>query len=464
MAGINYRKNLQHFGQRLGLNDFLDWWFGELSALLRQLLPGTSRPALERQVLVKISGSLVIFFRVVHGKAAEVGRLDMASLEATGQKYAFQSELNRVAPQKSEIALYLAQEQVLCKKLSLPLAAEENLRQVITFEMDRHTPFNPGQVYFDYRIVQRDKQLDIALAVAPRDTINEPLRQLAAWGAQTVAVRVAGDAENDTPWNLLPGELRQNSRGARLPRLNSALAIGLAALLCAALALPVWQKRETVLALYPQVSKAHEQAEAAENLRRQLEALLAEYNYLLDKKRESPPVVAVLEDVTRLLPDDTWVQQFDLKGKEMRIHGETASSSKLAGLFEQAKTLHDASFRAPLTKGQGANSERFQLAAETRPLPRAETESHPIPPASPAAQPQQLPQPPQPAAPPTPNQATAPDSAGASAAQKKAKDDKPSALLEAIKPKAIKPAPQPAAAKTGIEPGAAPTAHAEKRP
>lgn len=456
MAGINYRKNLQRLVQRLGLNDFLDWWFGELSALLRQLLPGTSRPALERQVLVKISGSLVIFSRVVHGKAAEVGRLDMASLEATGQKYAFQSELNRVAPQKSEIALYLAQEQVLCKKLSLPLAAEENLRQVIAFEMDRHTPFNPGQVYFDYRIVQRDKQLDIALAVAPRDTINEPLRQLAAWGAQTVAVRVAGDAENDTPWNLLPGELRQNSRGARLPRLNSALAVGLAALLCAALALPVWQKRETVLALHPQVSKAHEQAEAAENLRRQLEALLAEYNYLLDKKRESPPVVAVLEDVTRLLPDDTWVQQFDLKGKEMRIHGETASSSKLAGLFEQAKTLHDASFRAPLTKGQGANSERFQLAAETRPLPRAETESPPHTPVSPAAQPQQLPQP---VAPPAPNQAAAPDSAGAAAAQKKTKDDKPSALLEAIKP-----APPPAAAKTGVEPGAAPTARAEKRP
>ena len=461
MAGINYRENLRHFGQRLGLNDFFDWWLGELSALLRQLLPGTSQPALARQVLVKISGSLVIFFRVVHGKAAEVGRLDMASLEATGQKHAFQSEFNRVAPQKSEIALYLAQEQVLCKKLSLPLAAEENLRQVIAFEMDRHTPFNPGQVYFDYRIVRRDKQLDIALAVAPRDTINEPLRQLAAWGAQTVAVRVAGDAENDTPWNLLPGELRQNSMGARLPRLNSALAVGLAALLCAALALPVWQKRETVLALHPQVSKAHEQAEAAENLRRQLEALLAEYNYLLDKKRESPPVVAVLEDVTRLLPDDTWVQQFDLKGKEMRIHGETSSSSKLAGLFEQAKTLHDASFRAPLTKGQGANSERFQLAAETRPLPRAETESPPHTSVSPAAQPQQLPQP---VAPPAPNQAAAPDSAGAAAAQKKTKDDKLPALLEAIKPKAIKPAPQPAAAKTGIEPGAAPAAHAEKRP
>lgn len=451
MAEIDYRKSLQHFGQRLGLGNFLDWWLGELSSVLRQILPGASKPAMERWVLVKISGSLVTFFRVVHGKAAEVGRLDMASLDATGQKQAFQYEFNRVSPQQGEIALYLPQEQVLCKKLSLPLAAEENLRQVIAFEMDRHTPFYAGQVYFDYRLAQHAEQLEIALAVAPREAIDEPLRQLAAWGARAAAVLVAGDATHDAPWNLLPDGLRQNSKGARQPRLNTALTAGVAVLLCAALALPIWQKRETALALHPLLEKAREQAEAAENLRLQLEALMAEYNYLLDKKRESPPVVAVLEDVTRILPDDTWVQQFELKGKEMRIHGETASSSKLAGLFEQAQTLHDASFRAPLTKGQGTNSERFQLAAETRPLPRAETEPQSPPPVQPPQQPA--------VAQPVPG--TAADSGGTSApaTHEKGKSGKQPAMPEAIK--ADSP---PAAAKTVAEPGSAPPASTERQP
>ena len=419
--------------------------------MFRQMLPGVFKTSMERKVLIKISGSLVTFLRVVHEKAAEVGRLDMASLDAVGQKQAFQSEFNRVAPQKGDAVLYLSQEHVLCKKLNLPLAAEENLRQVIAFEMDRHTPFHAGQVYFDYRFVHRGEQLEISLAVAPRNAIDETLRQLAIWGAQAVAVLVEGDATNDAPWSLLPDGLLQKSKGARLPRLNTALTAGAVMLLCVALALPIWQKRETVLALRPQLDNARKQAEAAEDLRRQLEAMMANYNYLLNKKRESPPVVAVLEDVTRILPDDTWVQQFDLKGNEVIIQGETATSSTLVGLFEQAKTLHNASFRAPLTKGLGVNSERFQLAVETRPLPRAETEPQPILPVQPPQQP--------PVTQPEQGLAVVPEVTGAPAAQGKGKADKQPAAPEAIK--ADNP---PATKKTEVKPGSAPSARTERQP
>lgn len=374
MAGAHYTNSLQRMSQRLGLGRFLDWWLGELSAMVPRMLSGASRATMERLVLVEFGGSHITFFRVAAGKTAEAGRLDMASLDAAGQKRAFHSEFNKIARQKDEIALCLAPEQVLRKKLFLPLAAEENLHQVIAFEMDRHTPFKAEQVYFDYRFARRDKQLEIVLTVTPRAAIDEPLRLLAAWGTQVTAVLVSDEVAGGASCNLLPAGLRQKGSDTRLSSLNAALATGAFVLLCAALALPIWQKREILQELLPLTDSSHHQALEAENLRHQVEVLMAEYNYLLDKKRESPPVVAVLDDVTRALPDDTWVQQFDLKGKEMQIQGETASSSKLVGLFEQTKTLHDASFRAPLTKDQSRNIERFQLAAETRPLPRPETE------------------------------------------------------------------------------------------
>lgn len=455
MAATDYRKSLQRLSQRIGLDRLLDWWLSELSAMASSVLSGASRATMERRVLVEISGAQVTFSRVATGDVVKAGQLDMTSLDAAGQKLAFQSELNKIVRQKAEIALCLEPGQALRKKLSLPLAAEENLRQVVAFEMDRHTPFKADQVYFDYRFARGDKQLEVSLVVAPRVVVDERLSQLAAWGAQVTAVRVADDVTDAAPWNLLPTERRQKDRNTWFSRRNIALASGAVVLFCAALALPIWQKREIVLALHLPLDKARQQAAVAEGLRHQLEAQLAEYNYLLDKKRELPPVVAVLEDVTHVLPDDTWVQQFDLKSKEMMIQGETASSSKLAGLFEQAKTLHNANFRAPLTKGQGVNSERFQLAAETRPLPRSETE----PQAKPLAQ--------SVATPPASGQLAAPDekatASGAAVAPALPEKDNAGKLPSAT-PETAKANVNPAETKVGIKPNPVPAASKGSRP
>ena len=67
--------------------------------------------------------------------------------------------------------LELPAERVLQRTVDLPLAAAENLREVLGFEMDRHTPFKAEDVAFDYHIVSTDRQtkrLLVDLTVAPR--------------------------------------------------------------------------------------------------------------------------------------------------------------------------------------------------------------------------------------------------------------------------------------------------------
>jgi general secretion pathway protein L len=88
---------------------------------------------------------------------------------------------------------------------------------------------------------------------------------------------------------------------------------------------------------------------------------------VLEKRQKTPAVIQVLEELTRVLPDDTWVQTLDIKGKELQIQGETASSVRLIGLFEQSSVFKDSSFRSPLTKGQVSGTERYQLALQIRP-------------------------------------------------------------------------------------------------
>ncbi|HXJ79648.1 MAG TPA: PilN domain-containing protein, partial [Candidatus Methylomirabilis sp.] len=85
------------------------------------------------------------------------------------------------------------------------------------------------------------------------------------------------------------------------------------------------------------------------------------------------------EELTRLLPDNTWVQQFDVKNvgkvREVQISGETASSSKLIEILEGSTLLQNAAFRGTVTRGQTQGTERFLIAAEVRPRPQPETKS-----------------------------------------------------------------------------------------
>src|SRR4029453_4673416 len=60
---------------------------------------------------------------------------------------------------------------VLPRNLVLPAAVEENFRQALAYDLDRHTPFKAEELYFDAAIVDRDavrSTLTMHLAAARR--------------------------------------------------------------------------------------------------------------------------------------------------------------------------------------------------------------------------------------------------------------------------------------------------------
>jgi general secretion pathway protein L len=147
-------------------------------------------------------------------------------------------------------------------------------------------------------------------------------------------------------------------------------------LLLVALLLPAWQKREAIVGMHPQIAKSKQEAESSDAIARTLEREVADYNFLLGK-RHAPSALAYLEDVSRLLPDNTWVQQFELrtagKGREVQITGETASASKLIEILEQSTLLQNSTPRGSVTRGSQPGTERFMIVAETRPRPMPES-------------------------------------------------------------------------------------------
>ena len=145
----------------------------------------------------------------------------------------------------------------------------------------------------------------------------------------------------------------------------------------AAVVVPLVQKRQYAIALLAANADAAQEAHAADAVRQQLDSMQNDYNYILAKKYTYPSMVHLLDEVTRVLPDDTWLTQFEMKSsgrgkdaqRDVYLRGETADAGKLIALLEDSQLVEQAAPRSPTTKIQGASGEVFDLSARLRALP-----------------------------------------------------------------------------------------------
>jgi len=474
---------MRNVAQRLGLRTFWQWWTGHLVPLM----PAGSRNAMRRRRLRPmlaldtdaatlwapgmIDGTLGFkeTARIpLSGDPAAVVMAGRAAIDALPQV----AYGGAVAEAKVVVALPAGQ--VLRKTLTLPAAVEENLEQALAYDLDRHTPFKPDEVYFDAVVVGRDPQkneIRVDWAAALKTVVEQACRRAESWGAHVVGVTPESPtgpaAVSGTTLNLLPASLRPDTSGWRRPEIWIPLVL-IAAVALVATVLPVWQKRGYAIALMQQAAQGRVQADASDALRGQLELLTGDYNFALQRKYAFPAAVQVVEDVTKLLPDDTWLTQLEVKttarGKDPRreilLRGESGNAGRLVSSLEESKLFEQAAPRSPTTKIQPGPGEVFDLSAQLKPLPPPQPVQVARAPGTEAAQPAvpsaPPPAPPVPAAPTTAAPATPAPAAPAAAPSTTPAPAVPSAAPGAGAARPDRPGDTPAAAPGAGPPGRPP--------
>ena len=412
-------------GARAGFADFLRWWSAELAPVI----PRTARAAVRRRrlrpVLAFDGDEATLWQPVARGgelalePVAQVPlAAETASVAAAGRAALDRVRRTAAAPR---IIVALPGRQMLRRMLRLPGALEENLKQALTYDLDRHTPFKADELYFDAAVVGRDAtrgEIHVDLAATRRTVVDLALQHARSWGAEVVAVSPdPPSAAGNSRLNLMPAEGRPARSGWRRWEIWTPAAL-LVVLAATAIALPLWQKREHAIALHKDVDAARGQAAVSDALRTNLERLAGDYNFALERKFAFPPALQVLDEVTKLLPDDTWLTQMELKTtarskepqRELLLRGESGNAGRLITLFEESKVFTQAAPRSPTTKIQPGPGEIFDLVAQLKPLPppppvnlAAAPPATAIAPASSAPSPTPVPPPPA-----QPNQAVKP--------------------------------------------------------
>lgn len=351
-------------------NQFLAWWLGELVACV----PAPLRNAFNRtqQMLVVRMTADGAEFR--HGKGdtwRELGRADPSAADPHTVTAHVASLLRSIKPGAVSVTLLLPRPLILRHLVNLPLAAAENLREVLSFEMDRHTPFKAEQVYFDYRLVDTDteaKRIGVDLAAVPRSVADPVIAMLAAWNLSPHKV---GFAEDDAggggaPFNLLPAAPAE-TRGTSWQWATRALLLAVVALLAAAIYLPVAEQSRVLAAVEDSLAQARIEATEADRLKKTLASMVQRNRFLIDRKSARLTVTELLHEVTRLLPDDTWIIRARLQGDKLTLSGYSATASALIASLEGSDGLAQVRFSSPVTLDRRVGVERFDLSAVVLP-------------------------------------------------------------------------------------------------
>jgi len=354
------------------LAGFMRWWGGELYGLIPE--SWRQRLAAPRPELWLLADAEDLSLQVWRGGARPEAVDTLGSAEdlvALRQRWqAHQANFDDGPP---EVSLLLPPDLVLDASVDLPLAVESNLAQAVSYQFDQLTPFRADQVWHDFRVLDREVEngrLRLDLRLIPRARLEALVERLDAIGIRPHIVDAISADNGAEParsgFNLLPPE-RQRVHVNRRARLNWALSLTAVVILALVMGLSIQLRVNGVEQLRAEADSMRNQAESVMALQRELDDALDAANFLADHRRGQPVVMHVLDELTRVLPNDLWLQQVQIRDGEMIVQGSGNGSQRLVELINGSTLFSDTEIRGAVRIDPNTGQERFSAAATITP-------------------------------------------------------------------------------------------------
>lgn len=344
------------------LPGFLRWWAGELATLV----PARWRASFaggQRWYIVERQGEAWVLRRV--GETAPLCAAPDDLLPETAAATLAQA-LAEADPADRRIALVLPAERVLRRRLVLPAAARDNLRQVVGYDIDRQTPFRADDIHYGVRQLDGspgEGRVAVELAATPRATLDPWLDALSTLGIRPDRVDVADHAGLGGV-DLLP-PARRPRRADRQRLLNIGLAVLIVILAITGMALWVHNRAVALDTMRAEVEALRGDAQQVKALRQRLTESAGASGFLVRHRLESPTVLPVLAELTTRLPDDTWLERFTLNANgQIGFQGQSPQAARLIDALKGATHISEPSFQGTIQTDPTSGKERFYMQAK----------------------------------------------------------------------------------------------------
>jgi len=330
-----------------GVEGLLAWWRRQIGGLLpgwagrrfaaRDAIiidvwsasrdPNAAAPA-TGQILVRRSGRISI-----------AGPLDLS-----------RSTIARAA--SDTVILRLPEQLILRREMTLPIAAERDLRSIIHSQMDRLTPFDASEVFWGASQPRRgETRLRLTLHVVQRSQIAWLLGRLAGIGLEPSVLEDAADG-------ITLARLGNRRKPLKNPRATARLGIR-AALVLGCLLVPLISQQRRLQA-------TEQRLEILLPVQRQimqLQARIADQTAVqrVISQTQQDTALRTLARLSAALPDGTWLSDVAVSGDRVTFDGQSSDAAQLIVALTATPGLQNVSFIEPVTRAPGGGADVFSI-------------------------------------------------------------------------------------------------------
>ena len=336
---------------------FLRWWWKGLAEIMP---PVFLKYCSERgdKLHLDISSDQVRVWKARNGETSDHIEIPMDSVEEF-EDY----QVADFKPTYTTLEMKVSPELGLAKEIELPLAARENLRQALAYEMHRFTPFSSDDVYYDYRIVgTTDHLIRVYLAVVPKRLVGKVTQWLSGWDLRFVPRFASLDPKNASEDKIVFRFRESKYRFWHMRKASAFFLVANVILATSVIALPLILEQNHLDRLHARLDQLRGGLEQYNITYGRTEDLKVQRDFLASQIAARVSVLQLLEILTDQLPDDTWVIQLELREGVLHLQGYSSKATALVGILEASSMFDNPQFSSPVIRDEAMGKDRFHLS------------------------------------------------------------------------------------------------------
>lgn len=337
------------------LERLLSWWRAELEGAW---VDWSARNGGRGQILC--THDELVLSRKLSSGSVTLARMPRSATPA-GLPELIRTVLGQNAAAFRTLEIVLPAEAVLRRRAHFPAAVGRRLREAVGFQLERLMPLKATLVYFGCTVISQQetcRRLLVEIVEARRILVDEMANSALAAGVRRVSLVCASATVEGRAIALL--DRSGPNAASNLTPVDRWLGWSVIALALAFAILSLVQYHAENAHLATRVQALKVRATAADNLRDTLQTRVDRIHFLAGRVN-GPDAAAVLAELTRLLPTDAWVFQFQAEGDQLHIAGFAKDASALSAELSKSPMFIQVSLRSAV-KAPGSDSERFDIA------------------------------------------------------------------------------------------------------